>query len=234
MEDFCRCCDPCTARKGPPGRSHAPLQQFLVGGPMERVAVDVVGPLPRSDKGNRYVLSAIDYFTKWPEAYALPDQEAETVVDALVEGMFSRFGVPETIHSDQGRNFESRVFTTMCERLGARLVQLLCGPRVMGWWRDFTAPWDSNWPFSLHNTSGTGMTICPWCSWRVVLQFKRPHPAPLLSSCWGESSAPRQWWHLAGPQIFWTHPLVLSMPGSFRTAWNQHTVLQGSSSRVLV
>ena len=118
VEDFCRRCDPCTARKGPSGRSHAPLQQFPVGAPMERVAVDVVGPLPRSDRGNRYVLSAIDYFTKWPEAYALPDQEAETIVDALVGGMFSRFGVPETLHSDQGRNFESRVFASMCERLG--------------------------------------------------------------------------------------------------------------------
>jgi len=59
---------------------------------MERVVVDVVGPLPRSDKGNRYVLSAIDYFTKWLETYALPDQEAETVVDSLLGGMFSHFG----------------------------------------------------------------------------------------------------------------------------------------------
>nr|XP_023860518.1 uncharacterized protein K02A2.6-like [Salvelinus alpinus] len=60
----------------------------------------------------------MDYFTKWPEAYALPDQEAETIVDALTTGMFSRFGAAESIHSDQGRNFESRVFATMCERLG--------------------------------------------------------------------------------------------------------------------
>ena len=60
----------------------------------------------------------MDFFTKWPEAYAIPDQEAETVVDALVEGMFSRFGVAETIHSDQGRNFESWVFAAMCERTG--------------------------------------------------------------------------------------------------------------------
>ena len=118
VEDFCRRCDLCTARKGPPGRSHAALQQSLVGAPMERVAVDVVGPLPRSDGGNRFVLTAIDYFTKWPEAYAIPDQEAETVVEALVGGMFSRFGIPENIHSDQGRNFESRVFASMCERLG--------------------------------------------------------------------------------------------------------------------
>lgn len=80
---------------------------------MERVAVDVMGPFPRTDRGNRYVLVAMDYFTKWPEAYVLPDQEAETVVDALLEGMFRRFGVAETIHSDQGWNFKSSVFTTM-------------------------------------------------------------------------------------------------------------------------
>ena len=42
--------------------------------------MDVVGPFPTTDSGN---LTAMDYFTKWPEAYALPDQEAETIVDAL-------------------------------------------------------------------------------------------------------------------------------------------------------
>ncbi|KAJ8016400.1 hypothetical protein DPEC_G00006830 [Dallia pectoralis] len=55
---------------------------------------------------------------EWPEAYALPNQEAETIVNALLGGFISRFGVPETIHSDQGRNFESRVFAEMCQRLG--------------------------------------------------------------------------------------------------------------------
>ena len=118
VKDFCRRCDECTAQKGPSGTSRAPLQQRRAGAPMERVAVDIVGPFPLSDRGNRYVLTAMDYFTKWPEAYAIPDQEAETVCNALVEGMFSRFGVPEELHSDQGRNFESRVFACMCEKLG--------------------------------------------------------------------------------------------------------------------
>uniref|UniRef100_A0A3P9L4N5 Gypsy retrotransposon integrase-like protein 1 n=1 Tax=Oryzias latipes TaxID=8090 RepID=A0A3P9L4N5_ORYLA len=119
VEEFCKKCDSCTARKGPVGRSHAPLQQFPAGFPMERVGIDVLGPFPRSEKGNRFILTAMDYFTKWPEAYCLPDQEAETVVDALVEGMFSRLGVPEAIHTDQGRNFESKVFAAMCEKLGS-------------------------------------------------------------------------------------------------------------------
>ncbi|MGH0120359.1 UNVERIFIED_CONTAM: hypothetical protein FKN15_067744 [Acipenser sinensis] len=120
VEDHCRRCDICTARKGPQDRSHAPLQQYQVGGPMERVAVDVLGPFPRSKRGNRFVLVALDYFTKWPEAYALPDQEAETVAEALLEGFFSRFGVPQELHSDQGRNFESRVFAGMCRHLGIK------------------------------------------------------------------------------------------------------------------
>ena len=69
---------------------------------MERVEVDVVGLFPTTNSGNRWVLTAMDYFTKWPEAYALPDQEAETIVDALTAGMFSRFGAAESIHNDQG------------------------------------------------------------------------------------------------------------------------------------
>ncbi|KAI3352352.1 hypothetical protein L3Q82_005307 [Scortum barcoo] len=84
---------------------------------MERVAVDIMGPFPCTDKGNRYVLAAMYYFTKWPEAYAIHDQEAETVANGLVEGMFTRFGTAEVIHSDQERNFESGVFS-MCDRLG--------------------------------------------------------------------------------------------------------------------
>uniref|UniRef100_A0A669E189 Gypsy retrotransposon integrase-like protein 1 n=1 Tax=Oreochromis niloticus TaxID=8128 RepID=A0A669E189_ORENI len=109
VEDFCRRCDSCTARKGPTAKSHAQLQQFPAGYPMERVGMDILGPFPRTERGNHYILTAMDYFTKWPEAYSLPDQEAETIVDARVEGMFNRFGVPEVIHTDQGRNFESRV-----------------------------------------------------------------------------------------------------------------------------
>ncbi|XP_051816115.1 uncharacterized protein LOC127537562 [Acanthochromis polyacanthus] len=73
VEDFCRRCDDCAAYKGPLDQSHAPLQQQAVGEPMERVAVDIMGPFPVTVRGNKYVLCAMDYFTKLPEAYALPD-----------------------------------------------------------------------------------------------------------------------------------------------------------------
>ena len=99
---------------------HAPLQIMNVGSPMERVAIDITGPLPVSASGNRYILVAMDYFSKWPETYAIPNQEATTVAQVLVNEFFSRFVVPYELHSDQGRNFESNVFKECCKILGIR------------------------------------------------------------------------------------------------------------------
>ncbi|KAJ8351980.1 hypothetical protein SKAU_G00234560 [Synaphobranchus kaupii] len=118
VEVHVHCCDSCMAQKGPNQRSRAPLQQHLVGAPMERVGVDVLGPFPVTDSGNRYILVAMDYFTKWPEAFAVPDQSAATTAERLVEEMFTHFGAPAELHSDQGRNFESQLLAEVCERLG--------------------------------------------------------------------------------------------------------------------
>jgi hypothetical protein len=49
------------------------------------------------------------YFTKWPEVYVIPNQEASTVAEALVTNFFCRFGIPPELQSDQGRNFESHL-----------------------------------------------------------------------------------------------------------------------------
>ena len=62
----------------------------------------------------------MDYFTKWPEVYAIPNHEASTVADVLVSNFFCRFGVPMELHGDQGRNFESRLLREVLERLGFR------------------------------------------------------------------------------------------------------------------
>ncbi|KAJ8349026.1 hypothetical protein SKAU_G00276150 [Synaphobranchus kaupii] len=118
VELHVHCCDSCTGQKGPNQCSRAPLQQHLVGDPMERVGVDVLGPFPVTDSGNRYILVAMDYFTKWPEAFAVPDQSAATTAERLVEEMFTRFGAPSELHSDQGRNIESQLLAEVCKRLG--------------------------------------------------------------------------------------------------------------------
>ena len=69
---------------------------------MERVALDILGPLPTTPAGNKYILVVSEYFSKWVEAFAIPDQEASTVANLLVREVICRFGVPLFIHSDQG------------------------------------------------------------------------------------------------------------------------------------
>ena len=95
-------------------RRRAELQQCHAGSPMERVHIDILGPFPESEQGNKYVLVVVDQFTKWVEAYALPDQGAETTARALVFEFIVRYGAPLTIHTDQGRNFESELFRRIC------------------------------------------------------------------------------------------------------------------------
>ena len=84
---------------------------------MQIVATDIVGPLPESDGGNSYVLVVADYFTRWIEAFPLPNQEATTVANKLVDEVFLRLGIPEQLHSDQGRQFESKLLSEVCKLL---------------------------------------------------------------------------------------------------------------------
>ena len=60
----------------------------------------------------------MDYFTKWPEVYAILNQEELTVVDGLVTNLFFCYGIPMEMHSAQGRIFESRLMQVVLEWLG--------------------------------------------------------------------------------------------------------------------
>lgn len=83
----------------------------------QHIHIDLVGPLPISN-GYRYVLTVIDRYTRWPEAYPLRDITAENVVQCLVRNYVSRFGVPEIITTDRGSQFESDLFYEWCKQLG--------------------------------------------------------------------------------------------------------------------
>eukprot|EP00731_Ephydatia_muelleri_P013115 Em0007g425a len=115
--EWCKTCPTCAARKNPSRKSRAPLQSVTAGYPLQLVAVDIVGPLTPSKTENTYILVASDYFTRWVEAYAIPNQEAVTVANKLVDEFFCRFSVPEQLHSDQGRQFEANVMQEVCRLL---------------------------------------------------------------------------------------------------------------------
>ncbi|GBM16736.1 hypothetical protein AVEN_9336-1 [Araneus ventricosus] len=82
-------------------RTKGRLQRYNVGAPIERMALNILGPFPVTRKGNRYVLVLMDYFTKWPEAIPIPNQGASTVAEKLVRSWISCYGVPMILHSDE-------------------------------------------------------------------------------------------------------------------------------------
>ena len=105
---FCKSCDACqeTVNKGSVPKM--PLQKMpLIEKPFKRVAIDLVGPIsPPSEIGHRYILTLVDFATRYPEAVPLKTIDTETVAEALVN-IFSRLGVPEEILSDLGTQFVS-------------------------------------------------------------------------------------------------------------------------------
>jgi len=89
-----------------------------VGSPWERIGVDVTGPYPRSSKGNVYIITAFDHFTKYAFAMPVRNHEATTVARFLVDKIFIQFGVPRQLLSDRGAEFKGKIIKELCEVMG--------------------------------------------------------------------------------------------------------------------
>ena len=110
-------------------RPKASLQNYTVGHPMDRIPLDIIGPLPRSKRNNQYIYVIGDHFSRWMDAYPLTNQMAEKVAEKLVNEFIARFGAPLEVHTDQGRNFESDLFKEVCSLLDDKKTQ---GPHLIG------------------------------------------------------------------------------------------------------
>ena len=100
---WCKRCDTCAMAKLGPRQKRAQLGQVPAADPLEHIALDIMGPLPQTENGHMHILVLADYFSKWAEAYALKDHTVPTIADVLLEQFVSRFGVPRSLHSDQGQ-----------------------------------------------------------------------------------------------------------------------------------
>ena len=89
-------------------RLWAPLEVSMVSRPLESVAMDILGPLPETPRGSKYILVVGDYFTKWKEVYPLKNMDATSVARAFVNE-FVDLVCLSSLHTDQGKNFESAV-----------------------------------------------------------------------------------------------------------------------------
>ena len=113
--EWLRACRSCQQAKAGPGRGKVPLRQDIVSAPMARLAMDIAGPMPPTPDGNKYILVIQDYFSKWVELFPLKQHSATDVADILVHEIFTRYGICERLHTDQGAEFDSALMKDVCK-----------------------------------------------------------------------------------------------------------------------
>lgn len=89
----------------------------VTGAPFERLHVDLTGPYPRSRRGSVFIVTCVDPFTKWAEAFPVPNKEAATVARVVVEQVICRYGVPIAILTDGGKEVDGQLMAEVCRLL---------------------------------------------------------------------------------------------------------------------
>ncbi|GET59960.1 DDE-type integrase/transposase/recombinase [Rhizophagus irregularis DAOM 181602=DAOM 197198] len=116
VEEYVKTCWNCQMRGKPRGKNE--LMPIKVNEPFEMIGIDIVGPLKETEKGNKYIVVAMDYFTKWPEAAPLKEATAKEVVEFIWRDIICRHGCPKKIISDRGTHFNNKMMEELVERCG--------------------------------------------------------------------------------------------------------------------
>ncbi|GJS94746.1 reverse transcriptase domain-containing protein [Tanacetum coccineum] len=116
VKDYVMKCDACQISRNISSRSEMPQNNIQVCDVFDIWGQDFMGPFPNS-KGNKCILVAVDYITKWVEAQALPTNNAHIVIRFL-RRLFARFGVPKALISDRGTHFCNSQLEKALQKLG--------------------------------------------------------------------------------------------------------------------
>lgn len=123
IKDYCQKCADCQTRKNANRATKASLVPIPVEGlPFERIAVDVLGPLPMTIDGNKYVIVFTDYLTKFAIAKAVPNFNARTTAETFINEVVLHHGAPLKLLSDRGTNFLSDLVQEICQLCDTRKV----------------------------------------------------------------------------------------------------------------
>lgn len=119
---MCSRCQTCqkVARRNRARAHLVPLP--LMERPYQRIGMDMIGPLPTTRDGYRYILTVVDYATRYPEATALKQTGSQMVADALMV-LFARWGIPEEILTDCGSNFIGKLMNHFYMLLGIHPIR---------------------------------------------------------------------------------------------------------------
>ena len=122
VEDFCRACHECQLVAPKPHYRNPLIPMPIIDVPFERLAMDIVGPLPKSARGHRYILVIMDYATRYPEAIPLRAASSRAIAHELLM-MFSRVGIAKEILSDQGTCFMATVLKHLYKWLNVKSIR---------------------------------------------------------------------------------------------------------------
>ena len=176
VRDWCAACPMCAGKKVGKDKKQR-MGTVQSRDRLDRVAMDILDITTTSSAGNRYILVVSDYFTKWTEAFALPNHQAETVAEKFVAEFVCRWGMPISIHTDQGREFESKLFKGICDLMGGHKTKTCpyhpqsdgmverfnrtCITMLSAFVTDHKQDWDLHLPFimaayrsSIHESTG--------------------------------------------------------------------------------
>ncbi|XP_041461733.1 uncharacterized protein LOC121413037 [Lytechinus variegatus] len=238
---YVRSCDICQRTLARGRVTKVPLGKMpIIEVPFERIAIDIVGPIhPMTENKNRYILTIVDYATRYPEAIPLPSIETERVAEALVS-VFTRVGIPKEMLTDQGTQFTSdlmkevskllsiRHFTTspyhpaangLVERFNGSLKQMLkrmCAENPKDWDRYITPLL-----FAVREAPQESMGFSPF---ELLYGRKVRGPLDILKELWtGEAET---------AETKSTYQYILDLRNRIdETCRNAHTQLQKSSER---
>ena len=176
VRKYVRGCKHCQMRKIPREKPAGLIEAIAVGQAFEMVGIDVFGPLPKSSKGNQYIIVCTDYFTKFVETRALPAQTSNAVANFIVEQIILRHGAPSRMLSDQStpflfdltqtvldicqvRHLNTTAYHPQCNGLTEAFNKVLAVMLTM-YVNDNHKDWDVYLPFvtSVYNTSKQATT----------------------------------------------------------------------------
>lgn len=117
IQTYVKTCEECQRAKRYIHQKQALLKPLPVGHVFSRLHIDILGPLPKSKDGFRYILMIVDSFSKWTEALPLLTMESREIAWKLYDEIICRFGCPDSILTDRGQNFMSLLLKELCQIL---------------------------------------------------------------------------------------------------------------------
>lgn len=199
VENYVKKCRSCQMNKMSKPRKRAPMEITTTAEvPFEKCSLDIVGPMPETERGNRYILTFQDDLSKYVIAVPISHQDAETVAKGFVTHVVLKYGTPHTVLTDQGTNFLSDVFKNTCKLLKIKKIQstafhpetnggLERSHRVLAEYlrhyiREDQSDWDDWVPFAMFTYNTTEHTATGYTPFELVFGRKSILPSTLADN----------------------------------------------------